>query len=544
LRDKETDVNTDNDTMDTPSNNPAGDEAWQQAQQSPQDHQQPDPRQPHPTSQGRAAGAGDDNNSEQRLSRVEQNQLQILELLRALGVGTPARGLAQQTNLSTVDPAGTVSESPVRFNHRGGNADEQTVPLRNQAQTRVTPTVQRRLTDALSASPAIATTVAASGHSLFDGRSLPLPANLMGNVISRNDLDRWTFDLTRYSDTISRGTGTTDAEMIKLAGFFLDGSAATSEWYRRQYGTMMQEAWTYAHFLERFSELFVSRLADGEAIENYERCKRRVNEDLHAYFNRFSSALANLPPSYEGATTHDQVRRLGLGMRDHFNEVFVHAYDGGRGTPKDLNEAKNRLWEASERVYFKKGGPTTTPQRGAGQNNRGATTDAPRRSPSALNALPAAGKGGQPRTAPTTPTSAAAPLGKLSEEEREDCRQRNACFRCRQEGHLSRDCPFKADAKSRAPSATRRDSVTHTPKSQSSSRASSVTPSERRFHLAAASYGLDVDNFNDKDYDDVFRDMAVRATQQIERGRSRQARHRDDFDGDSADSEEEKGAKN
>jgi hypothetical protein len=33
-------------------------------------------------------------------------------------------------------------------------------------------------------------------------------------------------------------------------------------------------------------------------------------------------------------------------------------------------------------------------------------------------------------------------LGKLSNEEREDLRKKNACFRCRKQGHMSRNCPL------------------------------------------------------------------------------------------------------
>ena len=41
----------------------------------------------------------------------------------------------------------------------------------------------------------------------------------------------------------------------------------------------------------------------------------------------------------------------------------------------------------------------------------------------------------------------AAGLKPLTETEREDLRKRGACFRCRQPGHLAKDCPAKGNGK-------------------------------------------------------------------------------------------------
>lgn len=42
---------------------------------------------------------------------------------------------------------------------------------------------------------------------------------------------------------------------------------------------------------------------------------------------------------------------------------------------------------------------------------------------------------------PTPPSSSGAPLTKLTPEEREKCVREGRCFRCRQTGHQSRECP-------------------------------------------------------------------------------------------------------
>ena len=174
----------------------------------------------------------------------------------------------------------------------------------------------------------------------------------------------------------------------------------------------------------------------------------KPSQSVQEYDNAFHALLGQLPPD-DRPSAKDQLDCYKAALRPDLRRAAF-----ATGAPLTLAEAKLRL-EVAELEFPPSGSgganPTPPPGNPARAKSSKLSVKAVRASLTAANVPPdvvelcAAALSARPQThaSATTAAGSSSRPARLTAEERERLMRQGACLRCRQLGHLARDCPVQ-----------------------------------------------------------------------------------------------------
>jgi hypothetical protein len=228
---------------------------------------------------------------------------------------------------------------------------------------------------------------------------IPLPAKFKGSR-EPEAIRKWLLDMNNYS----RFYNLTDPQKIALVPYYLDETAA-QWWEGIQEADEIPLAWAGVEDLFRAEFLpknYISRLRTQLA-------NLRQSTTVAAYSAAFRKTLLSLPRMEPEIVLHLYIQGLKPATR---LEVEMKE-------PETLNDAEVQALRVDD-IRF---GRNPQPQRPSYPTRQ----ETPR------------------VAAVSTPPNR---LGKLTDQERQRLRSSGACFRCRQQGHVARECPSNSAAPS------------------------------------------------------------------------------------------------
>ena len=241
----------------------------------------------------------------------------------------------------------------------------------------------------------------------------PKPESFAGQDRERLSVIDWTCAVTQYFEAM-RITG--DDDRLRYATCLLRGPAL--RWYRD-----MPEAHrplTWADFAQRLVAYFIPAGAEVTARSQLSRLTQRTS--VTDYTDRFRGVCANIPTMTDAEKKNAYTQGLKLAVKRQVAFSNPATFEEAVSLASRIDDI---LFEESRRDNRR------PPLRS--NNNGGASTSAAGGSsgptPMELNAVQ--GSANTPR------------LAKLTDAERERLRASGACFRCRQPGHMSSQCPLR-----------------------------------------------------------------------------------------------------
>jgi len=244
------------------------------------------------------------------------------------------------------------------------------------------------------------------------GLKPPKPESFAGHDRERHSVIDWTCAVTQYYEAVRISD---DAERLRYATCLLRGPAL--RWWR----DMPEEKrpLTWVDFTQRLIAYFIPAGAEVTARSQLSRLFQRSS--VADYTDRFRAICINIP----SMTDAEKKNAFTLGLKSDVRRQVAFS------NPATFEEAV-ALAARIDDILFQEGrrdNRRLPPLRSTG----GASTSAaPTNSgpvPMDLNAV-------QPGDNNTR-------LGKLTDSERERLRANGACFRCRQPGHMSSQCPLR-----------------------------------------------------------------------------------------------------
>lgn len=217
------------------------------------------------------------------------------------------------------------------------------------------------------------------------------------------------------------------------ASTFLEASAA--QWYQALVAQAQEDPSAgftcWQEFEQAFKNQFEERFPADRARDRLANIKQRTS--VAAYVSEFTSLLVHLPFREEGDNIHSFVR----GLKPHLAEKVAMAI------PSTLQEAINLALKADGAAMHVARMLRTTPPsnvryEGPTPMDLGNITMEEEVSENADLATTTIH-----RYPPATPVTSTAPLKPLTPEERQRLIRENKCFRCRQPGHIARECPMR-----------------------------------------------------------------------------------------------------
>lgn len=223
------------------------------------------------------------------------------------------------------------------------------------------------------------------------------------------------------------------------ASTFLEASAA--QWYQALVAQAQEDPSAgftcWQEFEQAFKNQFEERFPADRARDRLAYIKQRTS--VSAYVSEFTSLLVHLPFRDEGDNIHSFVR----GLKPHLAEKVAMAM------PSTLQEAINLALKADGAAMhvarmMRTTPPSTVRYEGPTPMDLGNITMEDKGSEHAdLATVATTTIHRYPATAPAASTT---PLKPLTPEERQRLIRENKCFRCRQPGHIARECPMHKGA--------------------------------------------------------------------------------------------------
>ena len=220
------------------------------------------------------------------------------------------------------------------------------------------------------------------------------------------------------------------------ASTFLEASAA--QWYQALVAQAHEDPSAgftcWSEFEQAFKNQFEERFPADRARDRLAYIRQRTS--VAAYVSEFTSLLVHLPFREEGDNIHSFMR----GLKPHLAEKVAMAM------PSTLQEAINLALKVDGAAMhvarmLRTVSPSTVHYEGPTPMDCGNITLEEEVSKdvdlTAVNTVTAR------RYSTATPASNSAPLKPLTPEERQRLIRENKCFRCRQPGHIARECPIQ-----------------------------------------------------------------------------------------------------
>jgi hypothetical protein len=323
-----------------------------------------------------------------------------------------------------------------------------------QVETRIAQRVAEAL-NAFAAQYAHRQASTSGGSSEPTRLKVPLPTKFEGR--NANDVDRFVNEMERYMDYNQLPEG---RPRVEHASMYLVGVASTW-WTHLATDTITQTDAqgrdhtvsvrstinTWQEMKEKLLERFRPQLC--EVTARIELDRLRQTGPVSDYTERFQRLIQLIPDM----SMSDKVHRYVQGLKDQ------HRAEVRRGRPKDLDTATTlaAIYDADWTVAHRS---SQRPSSNTGFNgpnaiargNNGSGYRPPHHSNGSSGAAPMElshmDHGMEPTMEVSEPTTLAAihtsaprfPLVKLTPEERERCMREGRCLRCRELGHLARDC--------------------------------------------------------------------------------------------------------
>lgn len=221
------------------------------------------------------------------------------------------------------------------------------------------------------------------------------------------------------------------AYTISVVASYFTGAA------RAWWTTLQPKPATWAAFKAAVITMFNPLGAEQTAREKLDKLRQLTVGGCLAYTTEFTTLAATIP----GFSPAEMLHRYRSGLHPVVAAAVLQHGDATT-TFAEVRDRALRVDTVMRRhndVASSSAGPSATkpksqPSYNKAGNNKPKPAAAPAANPAATRAL---------YSTVTAPASAPSPpLQKLSDEEREVLRAANGCFRCRQAGHTSKECPL------------------------------------------------------------------------------------------------------